>query len=44
LFEILDREMDFSRFKLLVLPDVIRIDAPLKVRLDEYLAQGGRCC
>ena len=42
LFELLDREMDFSRFKLLILPDVIRIDAALKARLDEYLAQGGR--
>lgn len=42
LFELLDREMDFSRFKLLILPDVIRIDAALKARFDEYLAQGGR--
>ncbi|MBE2205621.1 MAG: hypothetical protein IAE94_14910 [Chthoniobacterales bacterium] len=42
LFEILDREMDFSRFKLLILPDTVRMDGPLKARLDGYLAQGGR--
>jgi len=42
LFELVDREMGFTRFKLLVLPDTIRIDDDLKRRLDAYLASGGR--
>lgn len=42
LFELIDREMDFSRFKVLVLPDDIRVDEELKSRLDDYLAGGGR--
>ena len=42
LFEILDREMDFSRFKLLILPDDIRIDESLHRLLDTYLSKGGR--
>ncbi|MCK9361938.1 alpha-amylase [Patescibacteria group bacterium] len=42
LFELLDREMDFSQFRLLILPDDIRMDEALKSRLDGYLASGGR--
>ena len=42
LFELVDRTMDFSRFKLLILPDDIRVDESLKSRLDAYLDQGGR--
>jgi len=42
LFDVIDREMDFSRFKLLILPDDIRIDEALKIRIDAYLAGGGR--
>jgi len=42
LFELIDRDMDFSRFKLLILPDEVRIDETLKSRLDAYLANGGR--
>jgi hypothetical protein len=42
LFELVDRAMDFSRFKLLILPDTIRINEDLKCRLDTYLASGGR--
>jgi hypothetical protein len=42
LFELVDREMDFSRFKVLVLPDDIRIDHSLKSLLETYLTQGGR--
>ncbi len=34
--------MDFARYKALVLPDDIRIDAALKAKLDAYLAQGGK--
>jgi hypothetical protein len=42
LFGLIDRTMDFARFKALVLPDDIRIDADLKAKLDGYLAQGGK--
>jgi Hypothetical glycosyl hydrolase 6 len=42
LFGLVDRTMDFARYKALVLPDDIRIDAELKAKLDAFLAQGGR--
>lgn len=42
LFGLIDRSMDFARYKALVLPDDIRIDADLKEKLDGYLAQGGK--
>ena len=42
LFGLIDRTMDFSRFKALILPDDIRIDAELKHLLDAYLQGGGR--
>jgi len=42
LFGLVDRTMDFSGYKALVLPDDIRIDAELKSKLDDYLAEGGK--
>jgi hypothetical protein len=42
LFELLDREMDFARFRLIILPDDVRLDDELKAKLDTYLSQGGR--
>jgi hypothetical protein len=42
LFGLIDRTMDFARYKALVLPDDIRIDEELKAKLDAYLAKGGR--
>jgi len=42
LFGFIDREMDFGRYKAIVLPDVIRIDAVLKAKIDAYLAAGGK--
>jgi hypothetical protein len=42
LFGLIDRTMDFARYKALLLPDDIRIDAELKAKLDAYLAQGGK--
>lgn len=42
LFALIDRQVDFSSFKLLILPDNIAIDEPLKTRIDAYLAQGGK--
>jgi len=42
LFGLIDRTMDFARYKALLLPDDIRIDPELKAKLDAYLAQGGK--
>lgn len=42
LFGLVDRTMDFSNYKAMVLPDDIRIDDDLKSKLDAYLASGGR--
>jgi len=42
LFGLIDRTMDFERYKALVLPDNIRIDAELKAKLEAYLANGGK--
>jgi hypothetical protein len=42
LFTVIDRSMDFSQFKVIILPDDIGIDNELKVQLDDYLAGGGQ--
>jgi hypothetical protein len=41
-FDVVDREADWSRYKLLVLPDAIRADAALAAKLLAYVAGGGR--
>ncbi|SDD58558.1 Beta-galactosidase GanA [Paenibacillus sp. UNCCL117] len=42
LFDVADRETDFSPYKVLVLPDEIPVDAELAARLEAYVAQGGK--
>ncbi len=43
LFNLIDREEEeLSKYKLLILPDVIRIDDALKARLNEYVKNGGK--
>lgn len=42
LFDVLDAEMDFSTYKLLILPDDIRVGEKLKEKLDQYLEAGGK--
>ena len=42
LFDILDAEMDFNPYKLLLLPDEAKIASALKQKLDAYLAAGGK--
>lgn len=42
LFDVLDLDSDFSKYKLLILPDDIRLDEPLAARLNTYLAEGGK--
>lgn len=41
LFDVIDLEADFPKYKLIILPDEITIDNKLKKRLDAYLAKGG---
>jgi len=41
-FDIIDPEMDFDRHRLIILPDTIPVDAGLKVKLEAYLAKGGK--
>jgi Hypothetical glycosyl hydrolase 6 len=42
LFDIIDAEMDFSKYALIILADDIVIDKNLKKLLDTYLTQGGK--
>lgn len=42
LFDVLDAEMDFSPYKMLILPDEITVGDALKTKLDAYLAAGGK--
>lgn len=42
LFDVLDADMDFSRYKLLILPDEIIINDKLKAKLDLYLENNGK--
>ncbi|MEE8578031.1 MAG: alpha-amylase family protein, partial [candidate division Zixibacteria bacterium] len=42
LFDVLDAEMDFSKYKVLILPDEVIINDSLKAKLDEYLLGGGK--
>ena len=41
-FNILDAEMDFGPYRLLILPDDIPVDDGLKQKLDRYVADGGK--
>ncbi len=41
-FDVVDREADWSRYKLLVLPDAIRVDPVLAAKLLAYAKGGGR--
>ncbi len=40
--DVVDREMDWSAYGVLILPDKIRLDGDLAARLQGYLAGGGR--
>ncbi|WP_059043107.1 beta-galactosidase trimerization domain-containing protein [Paenibacillus rubinfantis] len=42
LFDVVDTESDLSSYSVVILPDVITIDEPLKTKLTAYLAQGGK--
>lgn len=40
-FDILDRESDLSRYKLLILPDLIPVSEELAAKIDVFVANGG---
>lgn len=42
LFDTIDSDMDFSKYKLLILPDNMDINAQFKAKLQAYLANGGK--
>ena len=42
LYSLIDRDVDFSGFRLLILPDDIAIDHQLQAKIEAYLAQGGK--
>jgi hypothetical protein len=42
LFDVIDAEMNFNKYKLLILPDTIKIDQHLKEKISRYLENGGK--
>lgn len=41
-FDILDMESDFNKYKVIVLPDAVRITDALKAKLDVFIKNGGK--
>lgn len=42
LFDMLDNACDFSKYRLLIVPDGVVVGAALKAKLDAYVAEGGK--
>lgn len=42
LFDVIDKNSDFSRYKLLILPDDYKLDRQTKTKLDAYISKGGK--
>lgn len=42
LFDVIDRQADFGKYKMLILPDVIAVDAELEAKVNAFLAEGGK--
>lgn len=42
LYNFIDLDEDFTKYKMLILPDVWKFDESLKAKIDNYLAQGGK--
>lgn len=42
LFDVLDGECDFNKYKLLILPDVVTVSPEIKEKLNAYVANGGK--
>ena len=42
LYDVLDAQSDFSKYKVLILPDSVPVADALKTKLEQYLASGGK--
>lgn len=42
LFDVIDLEEDFNKYKVIILPDMILITDSLKLKLEDYFHQGGK--
>ncbi|CAM4393947.1 hypothetical protein FHS16_001960 [Paenibacillus endophyticus] len=42
LFDVIDKEQDFTAYKVLILPDYVAVDDGLQGQLESYLQQGGK--
>ncbi len=42
LYNFIDKDEDFSKYKLIIMPDYINFDSELKAKTDEYLSNGGK--
>ncbi len=42
LFDLIDRQGDFAKYRLLILPDEILVDDELKCKIDSFLLSGGK--
>lgn len=42
LFDVIDTQCDFSRYKVIILPDIIRINDDLQMKLLSFTEQGGK--
>lgn len=42
MFDFIDADMDFSKYRMLILPDDVQVGPSLKAKIDAYLANGGK--
>lgn len=42
LFDVVDMEVDFNNYRVVILPDLIKITPELKVKLDDFVNNGGK--
>ncbi len=42
LFDVIDLEADFSKYKVIILPDTARVDSHIKDLIDKFIDNGGR--
>lgn len=42
LFDVIDKEQDFTAYKVLILPDYVAVDDELQGQLESYMQQGGK--
>lgn len=42
LFDVITKDMDFAKYKMLLLPDDCKIDEELKSKLNDYVSKGGK--